>query len=84
MAGNWDTDQEIAVALRGGASSDERIARVQHVLVERITESVDRHSLALTKAAEASDRYASRLVMATWALVVATIVLVVATLRLAN
>jgi len=39
-------------------------------------DALGKHANALTRAAEASDRYAGRLVWATWALVLATAVLV--------
>lgn len=41
-----------------------------------------KHAAALIKAADASDRYASRLVTATWALVAVTVVLALATIAL--
>jgi hypothetical protein len=43
-----------------------------------LAEALEDHAAALTRAAVASDRYASRLVAATWALVFATVVLAAA------
>ena len=44
---------------------------------ENILNGMNRHAEALTTAAEASDKYALRLVSATWALVGSTIALVI-------
>ncbi len=46
-----------------------------------LTEALDDHASALTRAADASDKYSRRLVCATWALVIATIALVIVAVR---
>jgi len=66
------------------STHEQKGARVQKMVGDYIADSLVWHGRALIKAARASDKYASRLVVATWALVLATIVLVIATLRLAT
>ena len=75
----YDTDPEIQEVLSNMAiNMSWKNVYINRILVERITKAFERHADALTKSAEASDRYASRLVGATWALVFATVVLAAA------
>lgn len=57
-------------------------AQVDGFLVHLLVEALDRHAGALKDAADASDKYARRLVWATWALVLATVALVYATTQI--
>ena len=51
--------------------------QLQALLTEDLIEALAQHAEALTKSSEASDRYAGRLVWATWALVAATVGLII-------
>lgn len=82
MTWDWNTDDEIKVALKGAGNSEERTARVQTVLARRLVEAVDRHAAALMKAAAASDKYSKWIAFATAGLVLATLALVWATLKI--
>ena len=57
-----------------GRSQSEQL---QALLTEDLIEALARHAEALIKSTEASDRYAARLVWATWALVAATVGLII-------
>jgi hypothetical protein len=59
-------------AVKGNSGTE--LPAVQGALLQMVIQD---HADVLTKAAEASDRYASRLAAATWALVLATVGLIV-------
>ncbi len=78
----YPKDEEIRAAFQGALNSEHGLAQAHGIVTQRLSDSLDRHAGALKEAAKASDRYAGRLVWATWALVLSTVVLVYATFQL--
>lgn len=58
----------------------QEVSRVAHQETQRVVVGLKEHGAALAEAATASEKYAARLVWATWALVLATVALVVVSL----
>ena len=80
MRSDLANDDPVIRKILGTNDRSERIAAlVQTELSGRLVGSLNAHASALKDAADASDKYAGRLVWATWALVLASVVLIIVT-----